>query len=427
MTYTEAEAYLHRLGLFGIKLGLEQVRELFDRIGAPDRFLRFIHIAGSNGKGSTAEFLSAALIRAGYKVGFYSSPHLVSVRERFRVNGRAIAEENFAALLTEIAAGAETMRAAGRGPTYFEITTALAALHFVREKVDFVIWETGMGGRFDATNIVDPIAAVITGISLEHTEYLGDTIAKIAFEKAGIIKPDRPVFYSIMHPDAEAVIRQAARERHSTSVRVPEAYYHFTAAAFDETTFTQSFTAGPYRLQLGLAGEMQRRNAVLAVTVLEYLSRQYGFDLTVALRGLAQTRWPGRIQRLSPTLLLDGAHNPEGAQILVETLRQFYPDEKFTFIFGNFADKDTVSILRQLYPVAARFIFVPIKADRPCRSPQWLGEQADRLGRTPWVTASDLGEATALPSAEKRVIAGSLYLAGEALTRFCTPDEIFNL
>ncbi|MDD3119011.1 MAG: bifunctional folylpolyglutamate synthase/dihydrofolate synthase [Victivallales bacterium] len=427
MTYQEAEAYLNRLGLFGIKLGLEQVRELFDRLGAPDRHLRFLHIAGSNGKGSTAALLDAALRKAGYKVGFYSSPHLVSIRERFRINGRAIAEARFAALLTEVTAAAEAMHAAGRRPTYFEITTALAAEYFAAEKVDFVIWETGMGGRFDATNIVDPQCSVITGISLEHTEYLGNTIAAIAREKAGIIKPGRPVFYSMMQPEAETVIRQTAAACHSPAVRVPPPYYNLSDAVFDRESFCQTFTAGPYRLRLGLAGNIQQRNAVLAVTVLEYLADEFGFDLNPALTGFAAARWPGRIQRLAPGLLVDGAHNPEGAQILAATLRQFYPNESFTFIFGNFADKDTAAVLQQLYPLAAQFIFVPIHADRPCRSPQWLGELADRYGRIPWTTAADLNEATALPAAGKRVIAGSLYLAGEALTRFCPPEDIFDL
>ena len=212
MNFQESSAYLDSLMMFGIKLGLDQVTELLDSVGSPQLNLRFIHLAGSNGKGSCGAMLNAGLRGAGLKVGFYCSPHLLSVRERFRVDGQAISEDDFARMVTRFRPAIERMKDDNRCPTYFELTTAMAALYFAEQKVEFVIWETGMGGRLDATNVVDPVCSVITSISKEHCEYLGETIEEIAVEKAGIIKAGRPVFIGDLPTEADEIIVEHAEQ-----------------------------------------------------------------------------------------------------------------------------------------------------------------------------------------------------------------------
>ena len=214
MTTAQADVFdwLAHLEFFGVKLGLHQTQALFAELGSPEKNLKFIHIAGSNGKGSTGAFLEAGLLNAGFKTGFYSSPHLIEVNERFRINGAVPDSDTVARALTKVRSASEKLLEKGFRVTYFEATTAVAALLFAEAKADFVVWETGMGGRLDATNIVTPLASVITSISLEHKEYLGDTLAKIAFEKAGIIKPGVPVFVGCTVPE-EALRVIAAKQK----------------------------------------------------------------------------------------------------------------------------------------------------------------------------------------------------------------------
>lgn len=414
MDIKEAERFLDHLMMFGIKLGLTQVRELLERVGSPDRGLRFIHIAGSNGKGSTGAMLNAALRRAGFRVGFYSSPHLVSVRERFRIDGHPIGEEEFAALTARFAPAVEDMKNAGRCPTYFELTTAMAALCFARHQTDFVIWETGMGGRFDATNVVSPLCSVITGISLEHQEYLGDSIAKIAFEKAGIIKWRTPVFTAATPPDAELVIREIALARQAPLHHVPPEWLNHNNDANGEFRFE------PYQVGCPLRGAFQRGNAALATLVLEFLAETHGFDLHNALTGISDCSWPARLQTMPDGSLLDGAHNPEGAEALAAYLKSS-GRRNLSVVFGGMKDKDSAAIIRTLAPAAAEFVFVPISTPRPARSPAELMEICRDNCNVPCRTADSLPAALATTAAETRVVTGSLYLAGELL-RLMYPD-----
>ena len=405
--------WLAGLEFFGVKLGLHQTRMLFDELGAPDKSLKFIHLAGSNGKGSTGAMIEAGLRGAGYTTGFYSSPHLVTVNERFRLNGEVADDATVLAALEKVHAAAQRMLAKGFKVTYFEATTATAAVIFAEAKVDFTVWETGMGGRLDATNIVTPLVSVITSISLEHKEYLGDTLAKIAGEKAGIIKPGVPVFAGCtVPPEAMEVIRAKAAEN-GAELRQAEMPEDVTIRFEDDQPY-QTFCGG--RLALALPGRFQRANAALAMLVLENLSGRFGFDLDKSVLALKNARWPARFQVFPhENLLFDGAHNPECAQVLADALREVYPGEKYDFIYGSFADKDTDLFLRQLIPLAASFRFVKVESARKSRSPEELCSMLHALSPDTPCSGTTLEAALGRKTPHRQVLCGSLHLCGEAL------------
>ena len=416
-------AFLASLEFFGIKLGLHQTQALFDAAGNPQKGLKFIHVAGSNGKGSVCSMLETALRNCGFKTGFYSSPHLLRVGERFRINGISV-EDNVVAEYVEKARPAiEELQKKGMRATYFEVTTLIAAMIFADEKVDFVIWETGMGGRLDCTNIVTPVVSVITGISMEHTEHLGDSIEKIAAEKAGIIKPSVPVFCSNAAPDiAIQVIRQKAEMEQAPFALSPAADPAFKPVL--EWSENGDGILQTFRLQNGneikipLAGPHQRANASLVYAVLEYLSRTESFDLSRALTGICNSRWEARFQIL-PThhLIIDGAHNPEGVLALSETLREVLPDQKFHFIFGAFADKDTFDSLKILAPLAASFQFVQMDTMRSTKTTAELGAELRCIAPLIPSESSYLASTlfTAWQDPHWKVLCGSLHLCGDAL------------
>lgn len=423
--------YLSSLEFFGIKLGLEQTLSLLELLGNPQENLKFIHVAGTNGKGSVCAFLDSALNAAGYKTGFYSSPHLIKVNERFRVNGTMIPDDTLRSLAEEVKEAVEKMRKEGASPTYFEVTTAIGFLYFCRENCDFVILETGMGGRLDATNTVNPVCSIITGIALEHQQYLGDSLEKIAFEKAGIIKHGKPVFTGVDMPkEALKVIREKADQEHSalTEAIMPGP---MISCSFENDRFIQEFTASDNTvLKLSLPGFIQRKNAELAWAVLKYLETVYHFSLEKAKEGMKRTFWPGRIQFISPNFILDGAHNPEGAEALAASLQEIMPGRKFSIIFGNFSDKETVAILRQLCPIAEEFIFIPIPGEyRKSRSPEELQGILECINPSlPSVAAENFESAVKLPKkSELTIAAGSLYLTGTVLAESGTAEKVFRL
>ncbi len=421
----DADAYIDRLQLFGIKLGLDNMRRILGRLPGGGERSGFIHLAGSNGKGSTGAMLQAMLRRAGYRVGFYTSPHLIDPRERIRIDGRAVGEERWIELASRVRRAAE---AAGVTPTYFEFHTLMALEAFRLAETDFAVWETGMGGRLDATNVIArPEAAVVTGIALEHCGYLGDTLSQIAAEKAGIIKPGAAVFAGMMPAEARAVI----------AARAAEAGCEFTAIADDAVPppapgstdgagQTVMWRGEP--LRLGLNGGVQRRNLALALTVAEELARKHGFRLADALAGLAAVRWPGRMQQLADGSWIDGGHNPDGIAALAGALAEAFPGERFEFVFGAFADKDAGAELELLAPLAARMIFVPVAGEfsRPCVPPEELAAGWRRSGRGPAETAPDVAAAWRM-ARPRRVLAGSLYLAGELLRELYGPEAALDI
>lgn len=413
MKKDDAFDFLANLEFFGVKLGLNQTRMLFDEVGSPDRNLRFVHLAGSNGKGSSGAMLECALRHAGFKTGFYSSPHLVDVCERWRVNGQVVESSVAVRALEKVREAALRMEKKGFHITYFEATTAAAALIFAEAGVDFVIWETGMGGRLDSTNIVTPEACLITSISLEHQAYLGDTLEKIASEKAGIIKEYIPVFVSGAVPEqALHVIRNRGEELHAplTVSELPQDVEIF----FREDRVYQTFCGG--KVTLALPGRFQRNNAALVLKVLEYLAQKYSFDLKTAVDGLKETVWPGRFQIFPyENMLFDGAHNPECAGVLADALQEVYKGEKFDFVYGSFSDKEYLPFLEKIMDLAASFTFVPVQSARKSVSPEELCETLRRLAPEIPCEAMSLEKALQKKVSHRKVLCGSLHLCGEAL------------
>lgn len=430
-SYKEACEWLFNLHRFGIKLGLDQTRQLVDLCGVDDAKLRFIHIAGTNGKGSTGAMLERCLRANGFKTGFYSSPHLVTACERIRIDGEAVSEKDFLAAVDVVAKAVEVMRSRDMLITYFEAITAMALWIFQKHKCDYIVWETGMGGRLDATNIVQPEISVITNIALDHEKFLGSDLPSIASEKAGIVKANTPVVTGFMELEAEEVIRKKAVELAAPYFRAAE------VAPLDEdfpaeiAANHQKFVCKNEIIELQLNGLMQRRNAQLVIAVLSVL----GFWNKTSQQALAKTRWPGRIEFLrNGCFLLDGGHNPHGLQSLADTLKALYPGKKFDWIFGAFADKDFAGGLEIIAPLAKSLTAAGFAEEsRLSAAPEEICRVAAELGINDCRQTDDLKKyleqvcsnhkAGDLPT----VIAGSLYLAGEVLEAIAPADHVSAL
>ncbi|MFM8470170.1 MAG: bifunctional folylpolyglutamate synthase/dihydrofolate synthase [Limisphaerales bacterium] len=423
MTYAEALDHLHGLAVFGARFGLETTRQLAAAAGNPQERLRFIHVAGTNGKGSTCAMLESVYRAAGFRVGLFTSPHLVSFRERMQVDRRLISEAEVARLVEEVISnqclviseesrGAKTLSATqslitNHSPTLFEFVTVMALKYFAEQQCDLVIWETGLGGRLDATNIVTPLASVITNIAFDHQQWLGDTLAKIAAEKAGIIKPGVPVLTSADAPEAVAVIREVAKKRGAPLTLVTE-----ELNAGSETGAS---------LALPLRGAHQRRNAALAVAVVRALQDKLPVSDAALRCGLESVRWAGRLQveRVDGReFILDGAHNLDGVRALVTALRDEFGGQSYSLVVGMLADKDCELMCRELALLARRIAAVRVSSTRSLE-PAVLAEFCRRANPAAQVTAHESVESAlqALAGESRVVIAGSLYLIGEAMER----------
>jgi dihydrofolate synthase/folylpolyglutamate synthase len=395
MNYAEALDWLYGLQVHGIMLGLENIRRLCDALGvdtASGAKRRFIHIAGTNGKGSVCALIAAVCVAAKRRTGLYTSPHLVSFRERIRLGPNPIPEEH-------VAEGLEKIRGIIAGwehtPTFFEVATALALAWFQQQNAEIVVLETGMGGRLDATNIVTPAVSVITPIGLDHMQFLGGTLAAIAGEKAGIIKPGVPVVSAPQLPEAEAVIRAAAE------------------AAGARLKFIREPLGKEW--PLALAGSHQRRNASLAfAAIIEAGLRP---DPRVVREAFAAAEWPCRFQRADDRVVIDGAHNPHAAAQLATVWREEFGDEKATLILGILADKDAPGVVAALLPIASRVICAPVRSPRAL-PPAELAALIRAQSQSVVVNIADslTSALTEARAGEGRIlIAGSLFLAGESL------------
>ncbi|MGC1479167.1 MAG: folylpolyglutamate synthase/dihydrofolate synthase family protein [Chthoniobacterales bacterium] len=384
MTYGELLDWLYSSQQFGIKLGLENTRKLLAAVGDPQKRLQFIHVAGTNGKGSVCAMTDAVLRRSGRRTGLFTSPHLVDYRERVRVDGEWISEEAVVEGLTRLRGAADDL---AQPPTFFELSMVLAARYFAECGVDVVVLETGMGGRLDSTNVVRPLVSVITPIAMDHTRWLGNTIAEIAGEKAGIIKAGVPVVSAAQDDAAERVIRDRAAEMVAELEFVPGEV--------------------PEDWEIGLTGSHQRRNAALAMAAIR--AAGIAVDESARRRGLAAVEWRGRFQRIG-NVVLDGAHNLQGARQLVQTWRETFGEERAVVIFGALADKDPGGMIGELEAIASEFIFVPVKSMRS----EEPGELA-RLTTRPCRVAGSLTDGFTGASGRAVLLTGSLYLVGEAL------------
>ncbi len=415
---------LYALRTFGIKPGLEPVRELLDGIGNPQLAFVAVHVAGTNGKGSVCALLDSILRSAGFRVGLYTSPHLIRFNERIRVNGRAVADDDLAALFEALDPAASRMAARGRQATFFEFTTALAFEYFRRQRVQFAIVETGLGGRLDATNIVLPLVSVITRIGLEHTAILGDTIEAIAGEKAGIIKEGRPVVCGATPDEALAVVRRTAAERHSNFVNAAEAVtvrrVSQSLAGQKISVSTEGTAYGPAMVRL--LGRHQLENVATAMAAAEAIAEVGRLTLTpeAVVSGLEATRWPARLDVLDedPPVLLDGAHNPDAARVLAAAVKELFKKKPLALVWGMCTDKDAIGFSGALGGLVRVCWPVVLTTDRT-RSQAELARIAE--SRNWEVRLAGLADALAEAKAWARdqsgavCIAGSLYLAGEVL------------
>lgn len=435
MTYAEASRfwfgrvnYEQKSPQFG-DFKLERMRQLLEHLGNPHHRLRIVHIAGSKGKGSTSALLASILHEAGYRVGLFTSPHLVRVEERIQVDRQPIGPAELAALMDDIRAAAPP--ALERALTFFEIGTALGFLHFVRRRVDLAILEVGLGGRFDSTNVCEPMLSVITSISFDHTQILGDTLGKIAFEKAGIIKPGRPTISGVRNPEARGVIERICRERGSALAQL-DADFHFThepalieaaRECWPRVRVTTAKRAWP-ELTLGLIGAHQACNAALALAAVEELIAQgMPIGANAAAAGLARVQWPARLEIMGrrPLVLLDCAHNVASALALREALEQSFPlpgDGRRILIFAGNQDKDLAGMLDVLAPCFERIILTSFRNSQRCAAPEQLAAWVPAQRRGVSVTCPDSLDAWRLARAEAKpsdliCATGSVFLAGE--------------
>ena len=424
MTYNEALAYIHSVCWKGSVPGLSRTRELLKKIGNPENSLKFVHIAGTNGKGSTAAMLSSILEEAGCTVGLYTSPFINRFNERMQVNHVCIGDEELAELTQFIQPYADSM---DDSPTEFELITALALEYFKRKGCDIVILEVGMGGALDSTNIIDtPEAAVLCAMGYDHTKELGSTMTEIASAKAGIIKPGGQVVAYGRNPEAQAVFERVCREQGST-LHYPD-YDALTPGAFDLTGQSFSYD-GLEDLWIPLVGSYQIYNAAVVITAARVL-RQEGWPITddVIRRGLRKTRWPARfeIMRRDPVVIVDGGHNPHGIQATADSLRRIFPGRKFVFVTGVMADKDVESILGLIVPLAERFYTVTPDNPRAMKADVLAGRIAAMGGEAiPCASVAEgVREAMDFAGPNGVVCAlGSLYMSGEVRACFPAKDQ----
>lgn len=380
--------WLYSVQVFGIKLGLEGITRLLKECGVLYPRARVVHVAGTNGKGSTCAFIESVARSAGYKTGLFTSPHLVEFNERIRVNGVNIPDADAARLIDyvrELIADWETP------PTFFEIVLAVAMLYFAEQEVELIVLETGMGGRLDATNAVPKDVAVITPIGLDHTQYLGPTLYDVAGEKAGIIAWHRPAVIAPQEPEAIRAIHEAA-QRMDTDFRI------ITAEC---------------EQPLGLKGAHQRRNAALALAALQALPH-FLCSAEEQARGLAQVRWPGRFEEVLPGVILDGAHNPHAMHVLVRTWRETFGESKARCIYAGSADKALDETLELLAPIVEEWILPPVQSPR-ILPPEEMAEKVRAVSSAPIRLPESLNTTPEnLP--ERTLICGSFFLLGEALS-----------
>jgi dihydrofolate synthase/folylpolyglutamate synthase len=415
MTYIQTLNYLYGLQKYGVKFGLSKTSNLMKKLGNPHRGQGYIHIAGTNGKGSVAAMIESILVRSGLKVGFYSSPHLVRFTERFRINRKEISKKKAAELAGEL----KSIIDPDHPPTYFEVTTAMALAYFAKEGTDIAIMEVGMGGRLDATNIIRPLVSVITNISLEHQFFLGKGLLDIGREKAGIIKRGVDTVTAATQQPVIRLFERICSERDAPFWRVGRhVRYRTTRSGLNYYGINHVFK----NLEIGLKGEFQNRNAALALSVIELLERKrFSISSRDIREGIREIKWPGRVQIISenPYIILDGAHNPRAIRELASTIEKDFSYKRLILVLGVMKDKDINRIIDGVISVADYVV---------CVSPAYYrSENAGTLmkgirargkrGETASSVSKAIKRAKDLARPEDLIlVTGSLFTIGEALT-----------
>ncbi|MGB9764681.1 MAG: bifunctional folylpolyglutamate synthase/dihydrofolate synthase [Candidatus Saccharicenans sp.] len=435
MISSSGKAYLERAQLFGIRLGLENISAVLESFDQPQESFPSIHVAGTNGKGSVCAMLAEIFKLHGYRTGLYTSPHLVDIRERIQVNGHMIPEKDFGHLLKEIEKQEKKLKKMGRltgALTFFEILTVAAFLYFRQKKVELAVLEVGMGGRYDATNVVVPLTSVITTISYDHQQYLGRSLKQIALEKAGIIKEKIPCVCGVKNQPAIEVIKKKCQEQQAHLIEVfGEGRELLIENNFIRPRFIYKTGEQVYRYELSLPGYHQGENAAVAISTAEIIKKQgWPIKKSLIIKGLALTGWPGRLEVYSPNplIIFDGCHNEDGARVVSQYLKT-YIKRPVILVFAVMKDKNVKKIASYLFPLASRIILTRPPLERALE-PAEIAFRVKKFHSKYFLeknVPSAIKLALSLSAGQTPIlIAGSLFLVGEA-KKFFTHYRLNNV
>lgn len=421
MNYTEAVDYIETIPKFTVKHPPEHTRELLSRLGNPQEGIKIIHVAGTNGKGSVCAYLNAMLLAGGKKTGLFTSPHLVRINERFQINGEDVSDEQFLNAFLKVEKAAKEYEAEGEGhPSYFETLFLMGMLIFKEAGVEYLVMETGLGGRLDATNVVEkPLACIITSISRDHTEYLGDTLEAIAGEKAGIIKAGVPVIYDASQPGPASVIAAKAKEMGSPAWPMEPSFYEMKTQSREGITFTFAYPGGEKaELAIPYVAKYQMMNASLAFYTMHILQDVHDIPKNVLAEGLSKIKWPCRMEMAAPGVIIDGAHNEDGIAQFVSTAGYFAKENEITILFTAVADKHYHEMIGEICEGIHPSHVVATQIDGSCVVPaEVLAEDFRKAGCTDVCAEPEIGAAYEKALGKKGsgmlFCVGSLYLAGE--------------
>lgn len=421
MNYTEAVDYIETIPKFTVKHPPEHTRELLSRLGNPQEGIKIIHVAGTNGKGSVCAYLNAMLLAGGKKTGLFTSPHLVRINERFQINGEDVSDEQFLDAFLKVEKAAKEYEAEGEGhPSYFETLFLMGMLIFKEAGVEYLVMETGLGGRLDATNVVEkPLACIITSISRDHTEYLGDTLEAIAGEKAGIIKAGVPVIYDASQPGPASVIAAKAKEMGSPAWPMEPSFYEMKTQSREGITFTFAYPGGEKaELAIPYVAKYQMMNASLAFYMMHILQDVHDIPKNVLAEGLSKIKWPCRMEMAAPGVIIDGAHNEDGIAQFVSTAGYFAKENEITILFTAVADKHYHEMIGEICEGIHPSHVVATQIDGSRVVPaEVLAEDFRKAGCTDVCAEPEIGaayeKALGKKSSGMLFCVGSLYLAGE--------------
>lgn len=421
MNYTEAVDYIETIPKFTVKHPPEHTRELLSRLGNPQEGIKIIHVAGTNGKGSVCAYLNAMLLAGGKKTGLFTSPHLVRINERFQINGEDVSDEQFLNEFLKVEKAAKEYEAEGEGhPSYFETLFLMGMLIFKEAGVEYLVMETGLGGRLDATNVVEkPLACIITSISRDHTEYLGDTLEAIAGEKAGIIKAGVPVIYDASQPGPASVIAAKAKEMGSPAWPMEPSFYEMKTQSREGITFTFAYPGGEKaELAIPYVAKYQMMNASLAFYTMHILQDVHDIPKNVLAEGLSKIKWPCRMEMAAPGVIIDGAHNEDGIAQFVSTAGYFAKENEITILFTAVADKHYHEMIGEICEGIHPSHVVATQIDGSRVVPaEVLAEDFRKAGCTDVCAEPEIGAAYEKALGKKGsgmlFCVGSLYLAGE--------------
>ena len=421
MNYTEAVDYIETIPKFTVKHPPEHTRELLSRLGNPQEGIKIIHVAGTNGKGSVCAYLNAMLLAGGKKTGLFTSPHLVRINERFQINGEDVSDEQFLDAFLKVEKAAKEYEAEGEGhPSYFETLFLMGMLIFKEAGVEYLVMETGLGGRLDATNVVEkPLACIITSISRDHTEYLGDTLEAIAGEKAGIIKAGVPVIYDASQPGPASVIAAKAKEMGSPAWPMEPSFYEMKTQSREGITFTFAYPGGEKaELAIPYVAKYKMMNASLAFYMMHILQDVHDIPKNVLAEGLSKIKWPCRMEMAAPGVIIDGAHNEDGIAQFVSTAGYFAKENEITILFTAVADKHYHEMIGEICEGIHPSHVVATQIDGSRVVPaEVLAEDFRKAGCTDVCAEPEIGAAYEKALGKKGsgmlFCVGSLYLAGE--------------